>query len=475
METISQVVLPRTITGPVSTNWSRLVGLATGLNYVRVWATDFAGNRSPIVAVQITYRVIDPPNDFLASARVITNLVGTNSFNTLNATKEAGEPAHCGNLGGKSAWWRFSATNQGVLTLTTTNSTFDTLLAVYTGAAVGALTPVASNDDAAPGSGYSRLSFGVLPNTVYQIAVDGYDGAGSAGFLSYSFSPGSVLRLTVSSTSGGSVVPGTSDVASNSAVVLTATPSAGYRFDKWSGAVFSVENPLSVVVRSNMALTASFLPAEYTDGFESGGFNKLDWTFAGNAPWTIVSTNAAGGVYSARSGVIGDNQSSSLLVVSNRFAAGNGYFDYRISSEAGWDWLRFYVDGVLRQQWSGEGGWANFAFPLTAGSHTLEWLYSKDPAGSSGQDAAFIDNLILPLLPASGASTPARLSMTRQSDGDYIIIVQGQVNQIYTVQSSTNLVNWKTLATQTAYTGSFQVLDQGSATNTLRYYRAVAP
>lgn len=65
----------------------------------------------------------------------------------VNATKQAGEPAHAGNTGGRSVWWTFTAPASGQMTIHTTGSNFDTLLAVYTGSSVGALTLIASDDD----------------------------------------------------------------------------------------------------------------------------------------------------------------------------------------------------------------------------------------------------------------------------------------------------------------------------------------
>ncbi len=56
-------------------------------------------------------------------------------------------------------------------------SDFDTLLAVYTGSAVTALTRVAFNDDCAQGGSHSCVTFPVTPGTQYSIQVDGYNGA----------------------------------------------------------------------------------------------------------------------------------------------------------------------------------------------------------------------------------------------------------------------------------------------------------
>ena len=64
------------------------------------------------------------------------------------------------------------------MTIDTAGSNFDTLLSVYTGSSVSALTSVASNDDDwAAGLTTSKVTFAVTAGTVYQIAVDGYGGA----------------------------------------------------------------------------------------------------------------------------------------------------------------------------------------------------------------------------------------------------------------------------------------------------------
>ena len=61
------------------------------------------------------------------------------------------------------------------MTIDTEGSDFDTLLAVYTGTSVDALTAVASNDDAI--GRQSEVSFTAQVGVIYYIAVDGYSGA----------------------------------------------------------------------------------------------------------------------------------------------------------------------------------------------------------------------------------------------------------------------------------------------------------
>ena len=68
---------------------------------------------------------------------------------TVGAGKQAGEPNHAGNGGGHSIWYRWAPPSDDTDRVDTCDSGFDTLLAVYTGSAVDALTPVAANDDGA--------------------------------------------------------------------------------------------------------------------------------------------------------------------------------------------------------------------------------------------------------------------------------------------------------------------------------------
>jgi hypothetical protein len=68
------------------------------------------------------------------------------------------------------------ATADGTVDLNTHSSSFDTLLAVYTGSVVSSLTPVASNDDNGAGGLWSSVSFPVTAGTTYRIAIDGYYG-----------------------------------------------------------------------------------------------------------------------------------------------------------------------------------------------------------------------------------------------------------------------------------------------------------
>ncbi|HUL51342.1 MAG TPA: protease pro-enzyme activation domain-containing protein, partial [Candidatus Nitrosotalea sp.] len=418
-----------------TTNWSAFVALKEGANAIQVRSYDFAGNSSVPATAQVYY-IPSSGNDLFANAFQLNGTSGTSSVSNTNATKEVGEPIIANNTGGKSVWWNWQAPADGVLFLSTTNSDFDTIMGLFIGDRVNALTTIASNDDAYDGVSFSKIMQAVRSNQVYRIAVDGYNGSSGNVALSYSFSSANVSHVTIGALQGGSVVPGSGDYAVGSTLTLTATPDFGYQFVGWQGAVSSTDNPLSIVVNADVTLTASFQVAPVTDGFESGSFSALPWVSAGARPWTVETNVVSFGQYAAQSGAITDNQFSSLSVQVNS-TGGTGSFDYKVSSEANWDLLTFYLNGVPQKAWSGEAGWATYLFQIPAGLVTLEWRYSKDASTSMGLDAAFIDNVNLPVVATS-------LQLVNPTTTGFQIQVQGPPNQTVLVQSSTNLTTWRT-------------------------------
>lgn len=125
-------------------------------------------------------------NDNFASGAALAGATAEVVGNSIAATREAGEPNHSDATGGGSLWWKWTAPANGTLSLTTTGSTFDTLLAVYTGGAVGALTRISSDDDSG-GDYTSALTTNVVAGATYAIAVDGYAGASGRVRLALTF------------------------------------------------------------------------------------------------------------------------------------------------------------------------------------------------------------------------------------------------------------------------------------------------
>lgn len=92
----------------------------------------------------------------------------------IGATYENSEPYHWGTTGFESVWWQWQAPLSGSVTISTFGSSFDTIMAAYTGSSLQSLSLVANNDDFG-GYSTSQITFNATAGTVYQIAVDGYD------------------------------------------------------------------------------------------------------------------------------------------------------------------------------------------------------------------------------------------------------------------------------------------------------------
>jgi hypothetical protein len=143
---------------------------------LRAIATD---NRGATASVDRRVRIVDASpttNDSFAGAAPVPSTGGRGNFSSANATRETGEPLHAGYQGGRSLWWRWSPPT-GTAVISTRGSSFDTLLAVYSGSSLGALVPITSNDDDNDGTA-SYVRFPTRAGAVYLIAVDGYAGAG---------------------------------------------------------------------------------------------------------------------------------------------------------------------------------------------------------------------------------------------------------------------------------------------------------
>lgn len=149
-----------------------------------------------------------PSNDDLADARPLTGDRGTDTTHLVGATAEPGEPAHApGNPAVHSLWWTYVAPRDGTLALHLVGDDVDTVLGVYTGSEVGALTRVASNDDGSRTTHASALGVPVRAGQTYRVAVDGF--AGETGPITLAH------RLTT----------GPADLAAPRLTALTVTPS----------------------------------------------------------------------------------------------------------------------------------------------------------------------------------------------------------------------------------------------------------
>lgn len=140
----------------------------------------------------------------------------------------------------------------------------------------------------------------------------------------------------------------------------------------------------------------SYTVGQVIEDFETGNFQMHPWQHSGNSNWTITQSAAYQETFSARSGQISHNQYSDLSVSYEVLADGDISFYFRVSSEAGYDFLRFFLDDNKVGEWSGEQDWTRASFPVNAGNKVFRWSYAKDGYVSSGADAAWLDYIVFP-------------------------------------------------------------------------------
>ncbi|MCX6235048.1 MAG: M14 family zinc carboxypeptidase [Bacteroidetes bacterium] len=187
----------------------------------------------------------------------------------------------------------------------------------------------------------------------------------------------------------------------------------------------------------------TFIVGQILENWETGDFSAYDWQQGGNTPWLITQNNPFQGLYCAQSGSINDFQMSVLTLTLDILTNGDISFYRKVSSEADYDYLEFYIDNIFMDRWSGEKDWAMVTYPVSDGTHTFKWQYLKDVTTSSGSDCGWIDLIMFPPLtpdhlgvvkglvtnvttgiPVEGASVGG--AMITGTDGNYLLdLIQG--------------------------------------------------
>ena len=161
------------------------------------WTGSTNGLTNPLTLVMNTNNNITalfkyPGDDFIVALPLVGASASATATN-VGYTKETGEPAHAGNSGGRSIWWRWTAPMSGITTIRTLGSNFDTVLGVYTGPTVSNLTLIASDNHIDGFTNRSRVTFTAVNGTTYSIAVDGYNA--STGTIQLNLGSTSIIRL----------------------------------------------------------------------------------------------------------------------------------------------------------------------------------------------------------------------------------------------------------------------------------------
>jgi hypothetical protein len=158
-------------------NGAPAVDLASGNLSGYAWGANIGWlSLSNAVAFVQTIPLAPPPNDLCAGAIALADGVAF-AQNTTTATS-AGDPApDCAKVFGKGVWFTYTAPASGEVIASTCGSSFDTVLAVYSGGC-GALVPVICGDDNGPNcSGFNAsVRFAASAGTTYHLLAGGYNG-----------------------------------------------------------------------------------------------------------------------------------------------------------------------------------------------------------------------------------------------------------------------------------------------------------
>ncbi|MFA8301222.1 MAG: C25 family cysteine peptidase [Hyphomicrobiales bacterium] len=181
-------------------------------------------------------------------------------------------------------------------------------------------------------------------------------------------------------------IPGSKTATYIASIPANATPTQG-------SIRFNITDELDNTCESKVYPLTWGKMKNVTDNFETNDFTTLNWSFSGDQDWKIETID---GQLSATSGEISHNQTSVLKLEEKFITIGSLSFDFLTSCEVDYDKLTFKVDGKEIDKWSGVYDWRSHTYNnIQPGTHTFEWIYSKDNANSSAKDNVQIDNVVV--------------------------------------------------------------------------------
>ncbi len=459
-----------------------------------------------------------PPNDSFNNAFTISGAAGSTNGTSTGATKEAGEPSHAGNSGGKSVWYRWTPAVNGTAVIETTGSAFDTLLAVYTGASVAGLTSIVSNNDISGSNPRSRVTFSVIAGTTYRIAVDGLNGDSGSVVLNWnevtgpplndSFSSALALAGSSGSTNGTNInatkqsgEPNHAGNTGGSSIWYRWTPAIGGQvtfntlgstFDTLL-AVYTGSSLGSLsVVATNDDISLNYLQSQVTfsalagttyriavDGY-NGDIGMLTLNWAQGSPANDAFANAA--MLSGPFGTTNGNnfnaskeqgepdhaeETGGHSVWYKWTAPANGPIVFDTSGSALDTLLAVYTGSQLNNlslvaanHYGGTILESRLDFSATAGT-----VYRIAVDGFDGAQWVFRLNW--------HSQTQPRFVSIARAPGGALLTLTGAAGDRYEIQTSSDLANWAPLFNLTNATGTVQFTDPSANNLSHRFYRAL--
>ncbi len=452
------------------------------------------------------------PGDNFANRVPISGYSGAVAGTNLFATMEPGEPNHAGKPGGKSVWYMWQAPANGIATFRTTGSSFDTLLAVYSGTVVSNLTALASDEDSG-GSFSSEVRLNVVAGAFYPIAIDGLGGAMGDFALSWDFQPTAEVLPVITSQpdsqtvgAGGTYtfkvtlvkrlvahsfqwfldgVPIPGAIARDLTVTNVQPRDLGnYRVRITEDNQVTYSEPVSLQINQTGSQVQH---VQVFDKFQDA-VNTTNLLVLGNAvggPTFFAPAALKGGPASSAPTVVSGYTGSQVARVTN---VTSEIGEVPICGVIGGSsvWIKFVAleSGRLFLNTSNSSYDTILAVYTRVGTNSVKQLLGCDNDSGPGTTSA-LDVLVqagvtnfVEIDGVSGATgilnlsyklvTPV-LSLTRVTQG-YQLNVAGKTGSLFAVQTSSNFLNWSPLVTNRAATGIFNYMDTNTAIP-LRFYR----
>jgi hypothetical protein len=114
---------------------------------------------------------------------------------------------------------------------------------------------------------------------------------------------------------------------------------------------------------------------------------SLPWSQSGSV-WMVDTTQAYDGSSSAKAQTTDGAESYREYTVTGPVVVD---FWWKVSSEEGFDFFSYAVNGVTQERMSGNVDWTYRTLTFAEGDHTIRWTYAKDESAAVGQDAGWID------------------------------------------------------------------------------------
>jgi hypothetical protein len=507
------------------------VQIPNGGSYTVVVANDLGIAVSEPARLSLIFGTGVVGDNFADRVRLV-NASGIKSGNNSAATLESGEPPHRDKPGGKSIWYTWTPPGTGIATFSTAGSSFDTLLAVYTGTNFVSLAPAASDEDSG-GFYTSDRSFNVFNGLTYQIAIDGFGGASGDFLVNWTFEPTSNLLPSITNQ------PASLTVASGATAVFRVGADGGCEGkdcddddDKhpkppdpkqvvtyqWyfngkliRGATRSTltvsnvqENVLGIyyaIVESNGRTVRSdpvSLQINVTDGFVQNVQARdkfLDAVYS--TPLRLGSPGAAAG------GAGGEDEFLAASTVVRGYTGTQVFNTAGSSTEASEQpicgtvggasqWISFVAQETGRAYFNTDGSSYDTviaAFTRMTNSPMLQYIDCNDNSGLDGRDSLLAFSVqagrtnFIVIDGVNGAAgvlrlnyslvTPTRLAaLGKTAEGHSRVRVSGRAGQRFTLERSTNFQSWSSLITTNPASGVFDYADPGSAALPVKFYRA---